>query len=87
MMRSRARSSPQEIEGFSLKVREEIDALSNLRGPRVVCSSESLMAEGKSRAPKYVVWLIRGAQPATNADVRLFAGSRSPALLPSHGTV
>jgi hypothetical protein len=29
------------------------------------------------------VWLMRGAQPATSAGARLFAGSPIPALLPS----
>jgi hypothetical protein len=37
----------------------------------------------KSRAPKRGVWLMRGAQPATSAGARLFAGSPIPALLPS----
>jgi hypothetical protein len=30
--------------------------------------------EHKSRAPKHGFWLMRGAQPATNAGARLFAG-------------
>lgn len=37
----------------------------------------------KSRTPKPGVWLMRGAQPATSAGARLFAGSPIPALLPS----
>jgi hypothetical protein len=34
----------------------------------------------ESRAPKPGVWLMRGAQPATSAGARLFAGSPIPAL-------
>jgi hypothetical protein len=34
----------------------------------------------KSRAPKHGFWLMRGAQPATSAGARLFAGSPIPAL-------
>jgi hypothetical protein len=36
--------------------------------------------EDESRAPKPGVWLMRGAQPATSAGARLFAGSPIPAL-------
>jgi hypothetical protein len=35
----------------------------------------------KSRAPKCGFWLMRGAQPATSAGARLFAGSPIPAFL------
>ncbi|MGH9634924.1 MAG: hypothetical protein ACRD72_08835 [Candidatus Angelobacter sp.] len=35
----------------------------------------------KSRAPKSGFWLMRGAQPATIAGARLFAGSPIPAFL------
>jgi hypothetical protein len=42
-----------------------------------------LITEYESRAPKRGVWLMRGAQPATNAGARLFAGSPIPALSPS----
>lgn len=42
----------------------------------------------KSRAPKRGVWLMRGAQPATSAGARLFAGKPdSGALTVLHGTV
>jgi hypothetical protein len=34
----------------------------------------------ESRAPKHGFWLMRGAQPATSAGARLFAGSPIPAL-------
>lgn len=37
-------------------------------------------SEHESRAPKRGVWLMRGAQPATSAGARLFAGSPIPAL-------
>jgi len=43
----------------------------------------ALMPKQKSRAPKRGIWLMRGAQPATSAGARLFAGSPIPALLPS----
>jgi hypothetical protein len=36
----------------------------------------------KSRAPKPGIWLMRGAQPATSAGARLFAGSPIPAPSP-----
>jgi hypothetical protein len=35
----------------------------------------------KSRTPKPDVWLMRGAQPATSAGARPFAGSPIPAFL------
>ena len=35
----------------------------------------------KSRAPKPGFWLMRGAQPATSAGARPFAGSPIPAFL------
>jgi hypothetical protein len=39
----------------------------------------------KSRAPKPGIWLMRGAQPATSAGARLFAGSPIPAPSPLSG--
>jgi len=38
-------------------------------------------AEMKSRTPKRGFWLMRGAQPATNAGARPYAGSPIPAFL------
>jgi hypothetical protein len=37
--------------------------------------------ESESRTPKHGFWLMRGAQPATSAGARLFAGSPIPAFL------
>ena len=41
----------------------------------------SMILSRKSRAPKCGFWLMRGAQPATSAGARLFAGSPIPAFL------
>lgn len=40
----------------------------------------SQFSKRESRAPKHGFWLMRGAQPATSAGARLFAGSPIPAL-------
>jgi hypothetical protein len=50
-------------------------------------NQNALIPNTKSRAPKHGFWLMRGAQPATSAGARPFAGSPIPALFtgPSKG--
>src|SRR6476660_2758921 len=43
-------------------------------------NQNTLIPNTKSRAPKHGFWLMRGAQPATSAGARPFAGSPIPAL-------
>ncbi len=43
-------------------------------------NQRTLIPNTKSRAPKHGFWLMRGAQPATSAGARPFAGSPIPAL-------
>jgi len=46
----------------------------------LISDARSLIYQYESRAPKRGVWLMRGAQPATSAGARLFAGSPIPAV-------
>jgi hypothetical protein len=47
---------------------------------KMTVKSPSPILSRKSRAPKHGFWLMRGAQPATIAGARLFAGSPIPAF-------
>jgi hypothetical protein len=48
---------------------------------RRILSLLSIFPNNESRTPKHGFWLMRGAQPATSAGARLFAGSPIPAFL------